>query len=579
MYPCTATEVAEVIAALENGKASDIPVSLLKKSSHVLLDHLHRFFDYFLTHGIFPSILKKGVISPVYKKGDPRYMDNYRPVSILPLLSKILEKLIYSRLYSFFLSSGTIYENQFGFRKHHSTSHAVNYSVNHILNQIEQKKHVIGIFIDLSKAFDTLSHEKLLHKLKFYGVRGTCLSLINSFLSGRTQTTKFQSVHSDQCNVEFGVPQGSVLGPLLFLIYINDIVNSSINEEDKSFLGKFVLFADDTNIFVSGSSEKEVYEKANAVLEKLNNYIYDNQLHINIDKTCFMYFRHELSNEERMECSRSRPFENTYSLYIAKEKIRKVSHVKFLGVVIDDSLNWTAHLEYLQNKLKLSIVMIKRIKNMIPETEYMKIYDALFLSHLTYCITVWGGIPSYRLAKKFSIQKRCIRLLFGTEISYDHFEFYETCARTRTFNEHTAPKNYELEHTKPLFNEHNILSLNNLYKYHSFMEFFKLLKYKEPLSVSKLLIKSTRAQIVTLSLPNINLDKSKQNFVFSGSLNWNNLVEHVFEKCVPLSSGPNEGVVVPGSAQNSDTSASIASTKSRVKNYILSQQVAGDMNW
>ena len=114
---------------------------------------------------------------------------------------------------------------------------------------------------------------------------------------------------------------------------------------------------------------------------------------------------------------------------------------------------------------------------MIPETEYMKIYYALFLSHLTYCITVWGGIPSYRLAKIFSIQKRCIRLLFGMEISYDHLEFYETCARTRTYDEHTAPKDYVLEHTKPLFNKHSILSVNNLYKYHSFMEVFKLLKY------------------------------------------------------------------------------------------------------
>ena len=291
MYPCTMTEVGEVIAALENGKASDIPILLLKKCSLVLLEHLYRFLDYFLTHGIFPGILKKGLISPAYKKGDSRYLDNYRPVSILPLFGKILEKLIYSRLYSFFSSSGTIYENQFGFRKHHSTSHAVNFSVNHILNEIEQKNHVIGIFIDLSKAFDTISHEKLLHKLSFYGVRGICLSLINSYLSGRTQATKFQSVQSDQCNVEFGVPQGSVLGPLLFLIYINDIVNTSLNEENKSFVGKFVLFADDTNIFVSGSSEKEVYEKANRVLDKLNNYIYDNQLHINFDKTCFIYSR------------------------------------------------------------------------------------------------------------------------------------------------------------------------------------------------------------------------------------------------------------------------------------------------
>ena len=572
IYPCTENEVAEVIAGLQTGKASDIPIQLVKLCSLFLLDHLYKFCDYFLTNGIFPNILKKALISPIHKKGDCRYLDNYRPVSTLPLFGKILEKLIYSRLYNYFLSNGTIYENQFGFRKHHSTSHAINFSVNYILNEIEKRNHVIGIFIDLSKAFDTISHEKLLYKLSFYGIRGQCLSLMKSYLSDRIQTTKFQSVHSDQCISEFGVPQGSVLGPLLFLIYINDIVNSTLN-------GKFVLFADDTNIFVSGSSEQEAYDKASVVIDKLHEYMYDNQLHINIDKTCFMHFRPELSNEERMQCARTRSVESIYSLYINGKKIKKVSNVKFLGIVIDDKLNWEAHLEYLQNKFKLSIVLIKRIKRVIPETEYMKIYDALFSSYLTYCITVWGGIASYRLAKIFSLQKRCIRLLFGTEITYDHPEFYETCARSRSYNEHKAPKSYVLEHTKPLFNKYNILSLDNLYKYHSFMEIFKLLKYKAPLSLYKLFITSTRAHMLTLNLPLVRLDKSKQNFVFSATLNWNNIAENVFEKCVPLDSGPYKGTVVPGSAKNSDVSASSTVIKSKVKRYMLTQQKIGDKFW
>ena len=144
-----------------------------------------------------------------------------------------------------------------------------------------------------------------------------------------------------------------------------------------------------------------------------------------------------------------------------------MTKTKFLGVVIDEKLNWKAHLDHLENKLKLSIVMLKRIKKFIPKTEYLKIYYALFLSHLCYCITVWDNIPSYRLEKLFSIQKRCIRVLFGTQYTYDHPEFYQTCARVRTFEQHKAPKNYVLEHTKPLFNENNILSLQNLYQYHS----------------------------------------------------------------------------------------------------------------
>ena len=209
----------------------------------------------------------------------------------------------------------------------------------------------------------------------------------------------------------------------------------------------------------------------------------------------------------------------------------------------------------------------------------MKIYNALFLYHLTYCITVWGGVSQYRLNNYFSIQKRCMRLLFGTQITYDHPEFYETCARTRTYIENKAPKNYVLEHTKPIFNKHSILSLANLYMYHSFMEIFKLLKYNVPKSLSKLFTKSSRDHIRTLILPNVGIEKSKHNFVFSGSLNWNKIVNHVFEKCIPLSSGPNKGILIPGSSKNSDFSASTASIKSKVKKYILNQQESGDKYW
>ena len=191
---------------------------------------------------------------------------------------KILEKLIYNRLHSFFSANNTIiYENQYGFRKNHSTSHAVNLSVKQIIDQIENKRHVIGIFIDLSKAFDTISHDKLIYKLNCYGLRGSSLKLIKSYLSGRTQTTKFQSKNSDESNIEYGVPQGSVLGPLLFLIYVNNIVMSSD-------LGKFVLYADDTNIFISGNSEAEVYEKTQSVLSAIYDYMYANQLYINVKK-------------------------------------------------------------------------------------------------------------------------------------------------------------------------------------------------------------------------------------------------------------------------------------------------------
>ena len=249
----------------------------------------------------------------------------------------------------------------YGFRKNHSTSHAVNLSVKHIIDQIEKKRHVIGIFIDLSKAFDTISHEKLIYKLNFYGLRGSSLKFIKSYLSGRTQTTKFQSENSDESNIEYGVSQGSVLEPLLFLIYVNDIVMSSD-------LGKFVLYADETNIVISVNSEAEVYEKAQSVLSAIYDYMYANKLHINVEKSFYMHFRHGYSNKERLVCARTdSTYDRLLSLKLCDKKLKKVSKVKFLGVIIDEKLKWEAHIEHLQKKLKLSIIMIKGVKKFIPK--------------------------------------------------------------------------------------------------------------------------------------------------------------------------------------------------------------------
>ena len=352
-------------------------------------------------------------------------------------------------------------------------------------------------------------------------------------------------------------------------LYINDIINSTA-------LGNFVLFADDTNIFIVGKTADEVYDRANIVLKEVYNYMIANQLHINMSKCRYMHFRPRYNNEDRQTCARARHYKSELTLNLCGNKLIKVDKVKFLGVILDDKLNWEAHIDHLEAKLNSSIIMIKRIKKFIPESEYLNIYNALFMSHLTYCISCWGGVPSYKLQKIFSIQKRCIRLLFGKTPSFDSAEFYETCARTRTYEENKAPKDYCLEHTKPLFNECKILTLHNLHTYHTFMEIFKIMKYHCPISMYELLTVAPRSTKHLLILPRISLETTKQNFIFKSSSIWNKIIGNVLNLNICLPS--DGGVVIPGSREHSDMSASICIIKNNLKVHLLLTQKQGDIN-
>ena len=239
-----------------------------------------------------------------------------------------------------------------------------------IKDTLQDKIHILGIFIDLSKALDTIDHKILLHKLFSHGIRG------NANLSCRSHYTEINGEKSDPLTVLYGVPQGSVLGPLLFLLYINDIANCSD-------LSTFILFADDTNIFVEGKSAEDAYLKGNKVQKLVKEYMMHNKLHINMSKCCYIHFKPKNSN----------PIDNNHHLNIDGIPIRRTSTAQFLGVLIDKDLSWEPHVAALRRKLGYASGVLSRIHDSVPEELNTDLYHTLFESHLTYCISVWGGAP------------------------------------------------------------------------------------------------------------------------------------------------------------------------------------------
>ena len=309
-----------------------------KSARHVITSFLQLFIDFMFSEGCFPNSCKIARITPIYKNGARDETNNHRSIFILTCFSKIIEKLVYTRLIEFFNKHGVIYENQFGFQRRFSRMHAtLDVVACHAgYEHICCNQHTGLVLIDLKKTFHTVSHKTLPVKLNNYGIRGVAYKLIYSYLEKRMQYVELNQIRSNLQNITFGVPQGSSLGPLFFLIHINDLTNA--------LQSKPRLFADDTCPISSADTLSVLHQKINAELKRLQVWCPVNELTINLSKTCI-----------RIVPPKSKRNINLQSEHMISNHfpIKTVSSVKYLGVYLDDELNFKEHIKLLESKVRL----------------------------------------------------------------------------------------------------------------------------------------------------------------------------------------------------------------------------------
>ena len=389
-------ELKVAISNLEPEKSAgydEISPKIVKVASTEIFKPLKYIINLSLRQGVVPDKIKIARVVPVHKDGERTEVSNYRPISILSCFSKIYERIMYNRLYDHLRINEILYQKQFGFQARNSTEHAALVLSDKILSAFEKSEFLLSLFIDLSKAFDTVDHDILMKKLEYYGVRNENLKWFKSYLTNRKQ---FVTNGKNLKIISYGVPQGSILGPLLFLVYINDIAKCSN-------LLDFILFADDTTAFTSGKNANELFRTVNSELPKLQNWLFANKLSLNTLKTKYILF-HKTNMADDLPLKFPKVSINTLS-------VERVTEFKFLGIYFDENMSWKHHIEHVQKKLSSVARMIYRTRSFLNFRTLKMIFDSMAQSYVNYGNVVWASTNHSKLKQIFIKQKQISRMI------------------------------------------------------------------------------------------------------------------------------------------------------------------------
>ena len=494
----TEGEMERLVMDLNEGATGydDIPASLIKLALPHIKQPLVYLCNLSLFEGVFPEAMKIANVVPLFKSGNSMMFNNYRPVSLLCVLSKVFEKVMYARLNEFIKSNDLLYDFQFGFRKDHSAYMALMVLVDKLTKCLENGDIITGVYLDFSKAFDTVNHKILLTKLEHYGIRGAALSWFESYLSNRSQFVTYENASSKPKVISCGVPQGSILGPLLFLMYINDL-----NFVCKDAMS--IFFADDSNLFKNGKDITKLEEELNEILSNISEWLKVNKLSLNVKKTHYMIF-----SKKKIKPGVPKPSVN---LSIDGQPLSEVEKTKFLGVIIDNTLTWEHHIKYISGKIARGIGILIKAKDILNKDTLVTLYYSFVYPYYVYCNHIWGSSCSKHLRRLFVLQKKAIRII---------------CKSRPTKAE---PKC----HTEPLFKELKLLDVWQINQFMLSQFMYKCYHEKLPSLFDSYFIRTrdlhslnTRQAPCYYELPKVRTEYRKMSIRFRGPSVWNTIIEN-----------------------------------------------------